>query len=272
MSNEDILKKNNGKKFDIVLMNPPYQHNLHLKFLKKVIETSDKVISIQPIDFLLVQDYEINKKSKANIWKDLIKHINNIDLISTNLAKDLFNIDSFTELGIIYSTNKKQINNHDFIKELGITDFRNILQKLNNYKDKFENHRAKNIGKYFVPVYNDIKLKSALGNLLFSDNGTLSKRGFTKENIENHGRGMFINFDSQEEANNFKEYCKTFIIKSITYLIRFIGANSSGIIPFMPTYKKQWSDKEICDEIGLTNDEIELIINKYKEFLNQNKK
>lgn len=53
MNNEEILKENNGKKFDIILMNPPYGakedgNYLDIKFTNKCIEICDKVISIQP--------------------------------------------------------------------------------------------------------------------------------------------------------------------------------------------------------------------------------
>ena len=41
------------KKFDIVLMNPPYEGELHIKFLIKVLEISNKVINISPIDWML---------------------------------------------------------------------------------------------------------------------------------------------------------------------------------------------------------------------------
>ena len=270
MNNKEVLKENGGKKFDIVLMNPPYDKSLHLKFLEKTIKIADNVISIQPIDFLIAQDYEINEKSKANIWKDLIKHINSVQRITQNDSNELFNIDQFTELGIIYSTNKNENNNHDFIKELGITDFRDILKKIKNYKDNFKNHRGKNLEKYFVPIYKNIRVGYAIthgakGTILFSDKGIIAKRGFTKESIEYHGRGLFINFDSQEEANNFKEYCKTDLIRSIGYIIVFCGLHDSSIIPFMPNYKKQWNDRDIANEIGLSDSEIELIINTFKK-------
>ena len=42
MKNEEILKENNGKKFDVVLMNPPYGSSsgdtLHLKFVDKILK------------------------------------------------------------------------------------------------------------------------------------------------------------------------------------------------------------------------------------------
>ena len=57
---EEVLEKKTGvKKFDICLMNPPYlgdsrnDYNFPLKFLNKVCEITDKIVSIQPIMYLL---------------------------------------------------------------------------------------------------------------------------------------------------------------------------------------------------------------------------
>lgn len=36
-------------KFDVAIMNPPYDGNLHLRILEKVIPIADKVISISPV-------------------------------------------------------------------------------------------------------------------------------------------------------------------------------------------------------------------------------
>ena len=55
---------NKGKKFDIVLMNPPYDGGMHEKFLIKCIDISNKVISVQPVNFLIG-----NKKNKELINK-----------------------------------------------------------------------------------------------------------------------------------------------------------------------------------------------------------
>ena len=52
MKNKEELKKTGVKRFDICLMNPPYDRGLHLKFLEKVIECTNTVISIQPAGWL----------------------------------------------------------------------------------------------------------------------------------------------------------------------------------------------------------------------------
>jgi hypothetical protein len=46
MKNEEILKMNKGKKFDICLMNPPYASGMHIDFLSKISKISNNYISI----------------------------------------------------------------------------------------------------------------------------------------------------------------------------------------------------------------------------------
>ena len=85
---EEVLEKNTGiilscdrkikcissidgiKKFDICLMNPPYSRNLHLKFLKKAIEVSDNVVSIQPANWIKPLQYRKPTTEEINDIKN----------------------------------------------------------------------------------------------------------------------------------------------------------------------------------------------------------
>src|SRR5574344_2463190 len=42
------LEKNKMPKFDVAIMNPPYDGNLHLKILEKVIPIAEKVVNVSP--------------------------------------------------------------------------------------------------------------------------------------------------------------------------------------------------------------------------------
>lgn len=52
----------NTMKFDIVLMNPPYDNGLHLVFLKKTSEISNKIISVQPCNWLYLNSSQKRTK------------------------------------------------------------------------------------------------------------------------------------------------------------------------------------------------------------------
>ena len=81
MNNKEELEKKTGiKKFDICLMNPPYDGNLHLKFLEKVVEVCNITINISPSDRFT----NINLENKLST--KLAKYIDSLEIISKEHA------------------------------------------------------------------------------------------------------------------------------------------------------------------------------------------
>src|SRR5574344_1983749 len=77
---KDFIKElSNMPKFDVAIMNPPYDKNLHLKILENVIPIADKVVNISPVSQLvncvnLFKDgNNETKKYFAGIGKHLTK-------------------------------------------------------------------------------------------------------------------------------------------------------------------------------------------------------
>ena len=95
-----------GKKIDFILMNPPFNRYLHLKFLEKTIEITNNVVSVQPVRWLEEVIGKDNKKSAFNKYENSIsKHIKDLEIITSEEAKKIFNILLPTNLGI-YVCNK----------------------------------------------------------------------------------------------------------------------------------------------------------------------
>ena len=124
MDNSEILKKNDGKKFDICLMNPPYSKTMHLKFLEKTIQIADKVISIQPCGWLFDIPAVLGwKKTTYQRFEDSVgKHIKSLEVIgdSADDANKQFKIGSFEKIGI-YKLNN---NTYDIYSTLYLEDKR----------------------------------------------------------------------------------------------------------------------------------------------------
>ena len=81
MKNEDIIKMNQGKKFDVILSNPPYDRTLHIKFLQKFFNLGNEIVTVQPSVWLTGQT---KNKNICNI-------INNIGAtIESIKASDYF--------------------------------------------------------------------------------------------------------------------------------------------------------------------------------------
>ena len=92
-------------KFDIAIMNPPYDGNLHLKILEKVIPIANKVINISPIRWLQDPLAKYKKNSDYIEFENSIsKKIDDIEIVKSEVANKLFNI-SFGDLGIYKISN-----------------------------------------------------------------------------------------------------------------------------------------------------------------------
>ena len=81
-STQELLSLNGGKKFDIVLMNPPYASTgngvIHLQFVDKCLEISDTQVVIMPFTFVTKIYNKANNKFKEKFSKYLVS-IDEID-------------------------------------------------------------------------------------------------------------------------------------------------------------------------------------------------
>ena len=65
IKNEEIIKMNQGKKFDICLMNPPYDGNMHYDFTMKCLNIAENVISVMPNSIIWRDSKHFQKYKKA---------------------------------------------------------------------------------------------------------------------------------------------------------------------------------------------------------------
>ena len=120
MKNKEELEKKTGvKKFDICLMNPPYDRGLHLKFLEKVIECTDTVISIQPCEFIARTHLKPTYKNQKEKYKDTIgKHLKNLEVL-----EDMpFDAGIDTNLGIYVLDDAGGFDYENFYKEFFLSN------------------------------------------------------------------------------------------------------------------------------------------------------
>lgn len=88
-------------KFDCVILNPPYDRNLHLKILEQVIAKADKVVNISPVRWLQDPFAPYNTRSDYCKFEDSIsKKIESLDVISAKDASKLFDASFTMNLGI----------------------------------------------------------------------------------------------------------------------------------------------------------------------------
>ena len=260
-------------KFDICLMNPPYDRSLHLKFLEKTIQVSENVVSIQPVRWL--EDYNENN----NIIKyknSIIDYIYDIELITNDKAREIFNAGINTSLGI-YICNEIGGFNINKLKSNLITK---ILNKLNNNvksvleKNKYDGWRIK-----FPTIVGGSHTKDnkrdiikAISNLLYFYDGYkdnklwynfYNKNQNTKEVQE---IPFSIKFNTEQECINFINSLKT---KFILYVILQTTKNTTinlSCIPYMDDYTRVWTDKNFYEYFDISDKEQKIINEEIKNF------
>ena len=249
-------------KFDIAIMNPPYDGNLHLKILEKVIPIADKVVNISPIGYALDWLVFYNLKNTPNFKTKqyILKHIASCELLTAAQANDMFKIGSFEKLAITTYDDEE----HDIGMKLYLADKRKsksvfekvILPIANGVYDNLAAHvqistihghpGCKDEFDIVTPQYNLVKrLKPK--NMLESD---------------------FINWHRS---------CNTKFMKYCNLLTRQGQNLYPNLLPYMGDYSKPWTDKRFCEFFGITGfisdteaepgSEWETILNVMKEYV-----
>lgn len=77
MDNKEILDQNGGKKFDIILGNPPWSKSIHYEFTQKWLDIADKVISIMP-NSIIKRESKHFKKFK-DVYNDKLYEVEEVD-------------------------------------------------------------------------------------------------------------------------------------------------------------------------------------------------
>lgn len=275
MKNEDILKENGGKKFSILLSNPPYDNGLHERFLEKYLDLSNIIISIQPTSWLLSK-----KKNKKIINK--LNNNENLSEINVIDGAKYFDCGILGQLSINYiNLNKKKkiiVNNeidnytseYDSYEKITQYSINELYNKINTYvenlykKDNLDNHvihiwrdnnRTETLKNKNLPI---LRINPIRGNVnqktgkrsddfytLFSNNLNEinnkvllnTDRLFERDKKD---KKFLINycfiFDNKKERDNFFNYCKTDFCRICLTLIKNNVHFDRGELKYVPWF------------------------------------
>lgn len=243
-------------------MNPPYDGDLHLKIIEKVIPVADKVVNISPIGY--AQDwlvfYNVKRTPNFKTKQFVLKHIASCEIIPTVIANDIFKIGLFQDLAITTYDSKE----HDIGMRLYLADKRKC-------KTVFE--------KVILPVANGLQ-----DNLY----------AHIKISIIHGNPGERTEFDivtpqykfvkdlrpedmTESEFINWHRSCATKFMKYCNFLTRRGCGIKARFLPYMQDYTKPWDDKRFCKYFGITgfisdteaepNSEWEIILNTMKKYM-----
>lgn len=256
MKNEEILEMNNGKKFDIILMNPPYANKLHEKFLIKCLDISKRGVSIQPA--VWINKANKNRKSFKNIIDKCNGRMKEINIISHREMNNYFGTgNSLQEGGIFYWDVKGDLdlNNFGYTNELEKSLFEktNIdsneeMQLLRKGGHKYVNAKEYEVKDNEVPVY------QWHGGDNCYDAVVVPKELWKKKAT------LLLTFDTKEEADNFRTSLKTKFADWFFY--NYVVPGDYKILTYMyrmKDYTKPWTDERYYKTFNLTKDEIKII-------------
>lgn len=268
-----ILKKDSNMTFDVAIMNPPYDGNLHLKILEKVIPIAKKVVNISPIRWLQDPLAKYKKNSDYKKFENSIsKKIDDIEIINGIAATNLFKADFVSDIAIYVLSN----GGYDYLNFSSNT----IIDKIQKIKEKLYNkiEYKKQDGwrvrvQEMKPIPNNID-KNTIGYktmkyfLTHSKLSWVYKDGYqnnihwSKNTLSNGtGRKTFTNkdilpesikFDTEIEAKNFENSTKTMFYKYIFSTMKIDSHTPFKFLPYMSDYTQPWDDKRFCAYFGIT--------------------
>lgn len=283
-----IIDKIKNMKFDVCVMNPPYNRSLHLKFLERAINISDSVVSIQPIRWLQDPGAKFTKSSAYCKYENTIsKHLENVEMIKAEDAKKYFDILG-NDLAIYYATKKGGFNYSSISTNSIIENVINYLQENHCTLDsnKKDNYRiriplitgGKSVGSGKRPPL----LSNIIGNkmLIFKDGLKDGKPWYEFYGKNQHSKTtdtitLSIKFDSEIEAINFFKslqtkfgrYCEDFLITDVNISDKKILWMGNAIHPKTGKigYLSEWTDEDFNVFFKLNKEEI----NEYNKYIDE---
>lgn len=293
--------KNKGKRFDVCIMNAPYQNGLHEKFETAAIDmVNDEIVFVGPLSWV------IDKNKKIDMCKYVNMYYTEISTISNNW--EYFDADIQIILGITYICKNKKDNTiiyNDtyfnkaediyYIYRKDLIPFRDIIYNLSvNTNNNVHNHVYK-ISKDL----NKFKSRPVLQNPTYiykipgcrSVHGSASREtGYTtgemftlvgKKATKDTNCGLyselkndedikyFIPFDTYEESINFDDYIHTPFAIACLSLIRHNANIDNGELMYLPwlDFTKKWTNDKLLKHFNVP-DNIINIINELPNFYN----
>ena len=246
---KDFIKElSNMPKFDVAIMNPPYDGNLHLKILEKVIPIADKVVNISPSTWF----------AKHNRWKSAFIKYNasvvgkptNISYVEHRQANDIFGL-----------------RNQTVRLAIALYDSKNTV-KIDLLKDEFSNIEFSVFNKVLSPRTDKMTWRNGI-NMVEPKNTTMQ---YTQPvNIWHGGKNCYdaalgmtkkrqkgkilcqAQFLTQQELINFRNSMRTTFMNWYYYNIVVPADSKLNMSMFvMKDYTQPWDDKRFCAYFGIT--------------------
>lgn len=262
--------------FDHIIMNPPYDKNLHLKILQEAMKHSDDVVNLSPIRWLQDPLAEYKKNSDWKKFCDIRERTESLDVVSAAEANKLFGIGAFIDLGIYHITPKGGRDLTNFWKEVRKPAEVMMIEKLIVMKDNLLNHIEKQkldgIRVPLTDIGGNRGYKPVYKELAYVVDGKKDGKDWTKcknmggyEKPEGSALPLSVKFASAAEAQNFYD---AFYTKFGSWLCDITHTQQHlqpSILPWLDDYTHPWTDEMLYEYFGLTPADVDIIEDEIKE-------
>ena len=242
-------------KFSYAIMNPPYDRNLHLKFLEKVIKVADKTVNISPVRWLQDPFAKDRKSSDYNKFENSVaKKIESLEILTASESSGLFSNVSLTmDLGIYVCTDK---GGYEYDKTDPLIDKIIAKTKESTWAPYSQRDFYLNGCVQKKPyVLNVSRITAILMNKTYESqlNVQLAKEtSVFRENGGNGDGGGHFEFDTEQERRNFYDCYSTPFMKWHTSLWKSNPKIYCYKIPYFGDYTKPWTNARFCEYFGIT--------------------
>lgn len=252
--NINQIKENlKNMKFDYVIMNPPYNGNLHLKILEEVMKHSDNIINLSPNIFA---PYRCG--TSAYEMRSIFKNrLDTLEVLDHRTSNDLFGLgNQISELAIynIKKEGKADIDTLGFSSKEEASLYQKIYSKIPG-KLNWENKNTQRHGKMndnSIAIYRWHIGKDAYDTC-----------------IDNTGKATVVLYlDTPEQVKNFKDSLRTdfmeFVIRTTVWPGK--GATEKCFMFDKDLYNEPWTNERFYRFFKLTPDEIKIIEDTSKNY------
>lgn len=255
---EKMGKKVNKKKFDAVIMNPPYDRNLHLKILETVIPYAEKVVNISPIRWLQDPFAPYNTRSDYCKFEDSIsKKIESLDVIPAKDASKLFDASFTMNLGIYVCGQGGYNYQHDdpLITKLVEKTMEHSWMPF-NWKNYYNNDIQQKA--YVLNVAGIHSASSKYPIMCQTLETQLTVEPLSRSSAFTGGNGIqggHFEFDTEEERKNFYNCYNHPFMQWQCSLWQTDGHIMAVKVPYFDYYDHAWDYEDFFTWFGLTAEE-----------------
>ena len=256
----DYTKEITGMKFDLIVGNPPYDRSLHLKILEHMLPYAKEIVWISPVRWLQDPLAKYKKNSDMLKYKDtILTKLKEVEVVSAKDAIAMFDNARFTMDLAIYHIEESNASSFDprpLYKNAWIIE--HVVDRVvNGEVDSIADHYLdKSTLDMNIPF---VRFSDIHGHKHGNDWHVFMSPDHRVAFDKNAKKVGGLNFDTQEEAENFFNYMQTDFIKFLGITIKRDVHVPLSFIPYMNDYTRPWTDEDLFQLFNITEEEQKII-------------